>query len=121
MIEGAVKLLIELDLNGRIQLSKNQKQRVEGLLAESDSIRAFVLQCVEVRQGSDVTIAELIEAYTAYCEGRGWRAETITSFENQIRNIMLETHRLSRRNDIKRHGKSQRGYMHVTLRTDQRE
>jgi P4 family phage/plasmid primase-like protien len=121
MIEGAVKLFHDLDQYGRIQLSKEQSQRVEGLLAESDSIRSFVLNCVEVRHGSDVTTAELIEAYTAYCEGRGWRAETVSSFENQIRNIMLETHRLSRRNDIKRNGKSQRGYMHVALRIDQRE
>jgi phage/plasmid-associated DNA primase len=121
MIEGAIKLLHDLDQHGRIQLSKEQLQRVEGLLAESDSIRSFVLSCVEASHGSDVTTAELVEAYTAYCEGRGWRAETISSFENQIRNIMLETHRLSRRNDIKRNGKSQRGYMHVALRTDQRE
>lgn len=115
MIEGALKLLYELDQFGRIQLSKNQIHRIEGLLAESDSIRAFVLQHVEISQGSDVTVAELIEAYTEFCEVKGWRAETVSHFENQIRNIMLEIYRRSRRNDIKRNGKSQRGFMHVAL------
>jgi putative DNA primase/helicase len=118
MIEGAIKLLHDLEQHGRIQLSREQMQRVEGLLAESDSIRAFVLGCVETCHGSDATVTELGEVYTTYCEARGWKAESISNFENQIRNIMLEIHRLSRRNDIKRNGKSQRGFMHIALRTD---
>lgn len=121
MIEGAIKLFHDLDQYGRVQLSKEQSQRIESLLAESDSIRAFVLKCVTSSHGSDVTTAELEEAYTTYCDAKGWKAETVLNFEKQIRNIMLETHRLSRRNDIKRNGKAQKGYMHVALQMDQIE
>lgn len=116
MIEGAIKLLYEIEQYGRLKLSKNQRQRIESLLAESDSVRAFVLQCIEASHGSDVTIAELLEAYTDFCESRGWRAETVSHFESQIPNTMLEIHRRTRRNDIKRLGKSQRGFMHVALK-----
>ena len=116
MIEGAIKLLYDLETNGRIHLSKREEQRVDSLLAESDSIRSFVLNCIEPRHGSDVTTAELGEAYMTFCEDKGWRAVSITNFQNQIRDIILEVHRLSQRHDIIRYGKAQRGYMYVALK-----
>lgn len=58
---------------------------------------------------------ELSEAYTHFCQERGWKQETVGSFETQIKNVMLQLHRVSRRNDILRNAKSQRGFKHVAL------
>ncbi|MCB1180509.1 MAG: toprim domain-containing protein [Chlamydiia bacterium] len=117
MIDGAIDLLEELKVHGRIQLSKNQERRIDDLLSESDSIRAFVQSCVEKRKGDSVTVPELVEAYHIFCEGRGWQAVSVTAFENKIRNIMLEMFQINRRNDIKREG-SQKGFMHVAILRD---
>ncbi len=118
MIEGAVALLEELKEYGRVQLSGEQGKRVDDLLSESDSIRAFAQQCIERRSGSDVTVAELVEAYSIFCDDRGWQALPVTAFENQIRNIMLEIHQINRRHDIRRES-NQRGFMHVAILRDQ--
>ncbi len=115
MIEGAIILLDELETFGRIQRSKAQMQRVEDLLAESDSVVAFAQNCVAARSDEDVTVAELSEAYTIFCQERGWKQETVGLFETQIKNVMLQLHRASRRNDIIRDDKSQRGFKHVAL------
>lgn len=115
MIEGAIILLDELETFGRIQRSKEQMRRVDDLLAESDSVVAFVQNCVTPKNGDDVTVTELSEAYTHFCQERGWKQETVTSFETQIKNVMLQLHRVSRRNDILRNTKSQRGFKHVAL------
>jgi putative DNA primase/helicase len=115
MIEGAIILLNELETFGRIQRSKVQMQRVDDLLAESDSVVAFAQNCVVVRSDEDVTVAELSEAYTQFCQDRDWKQETVSSFETQIKNVMLQLHRASRRNDIIRNTKSQRGFKHVAL------
>ncbi len=115
MIEGAIILLGELEVFGRIQRSKEQLQRVDDLLAESDSVIAFTQNCVTAKNGDDVTVTELSEAYTHFCQERGWKQETVGSFETQIKNVMLQLHRVSRRNDILRNAKSQRGFKHVAL------
>jgi putative DNA primase/helicase len=115
MIEGAIILLDELETFGRIQRSKEQMQRVDDLLAESDSVVAFAQKCVTAKHGDDVTVAELSEAYTHFCQERGWKQETVGSFENQIKNVILQLHQVSRRNDIIRNAKNQRGFKHVTL------
>lgn len=115
MIEGAIILLDELETFGRIQRSKAQMQRVDDLLAESDSVVAFAQNRVRAKHGDDVTVAELSEAYTHFCQERGWKQETVGSFENQIKNVILQLHRVSRRNDIIRNAKNQRGFKHVAL------
>ena len=116
MIDGAVALLADLDRYGAVQLSESQERRVEDLLAESDSVRAFVRDCVEKADAlSAITVAELTAAYFDYCDSRGWEARSRRRFETAVADTMMEIHRAARRNDIRRDGKNQRGYSRVRL------
>ncbi|MBC8205560.1 MAG: hypothetical protein H8E68_00200 [Kiritimatiellaeota bacterium] len=114
MIIGAIALLADLAEFGTIQLSDTQSKRVEDLLAESDSVRAFVRDCVEKADShSDISVAELTAAYFDYCESRGWEARSRRRFETESFDVMMQIHRATRRNDIQRDGKNQRGYSGV--------
>lgn len=110
MVEGAMKLLAEIEEHGRMRLTDGQKERVDSLLAESDSIREFVRKGVAAGDGVDVTGAELITAYVRFCESRGWNPLPTRKVEAALPDALLEVHRVSKRNDISRDGKNQRGY-----------
>jgi phage/plasmid-associated DNA primase len=116
MIDGAVALLADLSQLGCVRLSEQQIRRVEDLLAESDSVRAFVRDCIETADPhSTITVAELTAAYFDYCDSRGWEARSRRRFETAAADVMMEIHRTARRNDIQRDGKNQRGYSRVRL------
>ena len=116
MIDGAIALLADLAEFGSIQLSDTQSKRVEDLLAESDSVRAFVRDCVEKADAhSNISVAELTAAYCDYCDSRGWEARSKRRFETDSADVMMEIHRVARRNDIRRDDKNQRGYSCVQL------
>ena len=114
MIDGAIALLADLEQFGAIQLSETQTKRVEDLLSESDSIRAFVRDCiVKADSCCDIITSELTTAYFDYCEARGWEARPRRRFEMAATDIMMEIHRAARRNDIERDGTKHRGYSNV--------
>ena len=114
MIDGAIALLADLEQFGAIQLSETQTKRVEDLLSESDSIRAFVRDCiVKADSCCDITTSELTTAYFDYCDARGWEPRSRRRFETSATDIMMEIHRASRRNDIERDGTKHRGYSNV--------
>lgn len=114
-IEGAIRLLAELQAHGKIQTTANQISRADALLSESDSVRRFVSEQVIRDGGTDVTVSELQTAYQIYCDERGWQAVTVRQFENAISNVMMDTLRAAKRTDIKRNDKCQRGFAHVGL------
>jgi P4 family phage/plasmid primase-like protien len=115
-IAGALDLLDELDATGKFQLTDTQMGRVDALLCESDGVRHFIIEMVEPKHGTDVTVNELQTAYHNFCEEQGWQAVTIRQFENQVSNIMMEVHRVAKRTDIKRNDKPQRGFMHMVIK-----
>ena len=114
-VEGAVRLLDELRRFGHIQLTDIQKQRVDALLCESDSVRHFVTKCVAAAPAGDVTVAELLTAYNDFCESQGWQAVTVRQFESQVCDHMIAIHHVPKRTDIRRNDKNQRGYARVAL------
>jgi phage/plasmid-associated DNA primase len=114
-IDGAVHLLAELREHGRIQLTDAQKQRVDALLCESDSVRHFVTKCVTADPAGDVTVSELLTAYNSFCASQGWQAVTVRQFESQVCDHMVSVHRAHKRTDIQRNDKNQRGYARVSL------
>ena len=62
-----------------------------------------------------MTVSELSEAYTSFCQQRDWHQEGITAFQSQVKNVMLQLHHVSFRHDILRNSKNQRGFKHVSL------
>ena len=115
-IEGAMNLLEEIRVHGRIQLTETQKHRVDGLLCESDSVRHFVTKCVAQDPSGDVTVSELLTAYNLFCDSQGWQPVPVRQFEILVCDHMVSLHHAHKRTDIRRNDKNQRGYAHVVLR-----
>jgi putative DNA primase/helicase len=107
MIEGARALL---DNDFRYDQTPRQKQRLDSLLRESDSIRSFVRECVTQTAGHDATTEELRQGYQTYCDLMGWTPLALRQIENQLPDALMDEHRIGKRNDIQRHGKNARGY-----------
>ncbi len=115
MLQGAILHLAELEATGDYRLTEAQQGRIENLLNESDSVALFVRQCVAPTPGEDVTTEELLSGYCDFCEEKGWAAKERTTVCELLPNLMLQLHHVSRRHDIDRNGRSQRGYDGVAL------
>lgn len=112
MIEGALDVLHA----GKFDMTDEQKSTVTDLLEESDSIRSFMRRCVVPgSKSNDVTTDELIEAYHAFCDDRGWEAIPAGTLEKQLPNLMLELYRVNKGNNIERDGTKRRGYTRIQL------
>ena len=115
MVDGARAHLAELRECGDFRLTARQRQRVNALLAESDSVREFIRRRVNPCAGADVTTYELVEAYAAFCDAQGWEQLPARKVENELPDAMQELRRAARRNDIQRDGKNRRGFAGVRL------
>jgi P4 family phage/plasmid primase-like protien len=125
MINGARQLLREFDEVGGYRLDKVHEDRIDSLLAESDSVRHFVRHGLAVESGETVTLEEIQVAYSAYCDAKGWRPETYKRAGFGLVDAISEIHRLTPRHDIRRHSetgadqakKTQRGYKGLRVLT----
>jgi putative DNA primase/helicase len=117
-IAGSGMVLDDIDAstNGDIALTDRQKQIVDSLLAESDSLRFFLRERGECAEGVDLSVSEVVEAYAAFCPEMGWKAMPITEVYGSLEGLMLELFRVTKSHSIKRDGKSVRGFFGVTLK-----
>jgi putative DNA primase/helicase len=118
-IEGALMLLKDIEDFGGLQLGARHKDRVESLLAESDSVKDFVRRgCVKAPRDAKVTTEQLQQAYVDYCEERGWAAVGGKALSYQLPDALLEIHGATAANDIKLHAddKAKRGYRGVAVK-----
>lgn len=115
MVDGARALLKELAEIGDYRLTETQKERVEELLAQSDSIRHFVERCVVTSATNALSNHDLRNAYLKFCERKGWLPMPASEVATQLPEAMLEKHRVRMRHDLGEH-KSIRGYNGVALK-----
>src|SRR5262249_45988051 len=87
--------------NGDIALTERQRQIVDSLLAESDSLRFFLREHVERVEGADLSISEIVEAYAAFCPEMGWRAMPITAVYGSLEGLMLELFQVAKSHSVK--------------------
>ena len=115
MIEGAIKVLNELEEKGDFMITDVQKERVDDLLDESDSLLSFVKRKIVRKDDSDLTTEEIVNRYNNFCDEKGWIPLTKREVEGKLVILMREVHGVVRRTDIHR-GTSitnQRGYSKV--------
>jgi P4 family phage/plasmid primase-like protien len=112
---GAVRLAQLARTGKRWPLTPEQKKRLDDLLAESDSLRAFVGSRVERDAATTLTIDEIVAEYENFCADLGWAAKTKAQAERGLGPLMMEIHRAAKRNDIQRGGSNKRGFMGVRL------
>ncbi len=96
-IEGLTKLLEDYDNSGDIVLSNTQKDRVDTLLSESDSLRLFVrdsiikTQAQPGRQPDSLTGEEIVHEYVEDCvDVKHWVPIPLAQVEKQLPNLIIE-------------------------------
>ncbi len=115
---GAQKVLSEIpDDGGDFKMTQRQREIVDSLLAESESLRHFLQERLIADTYGDVTSNEVVEAYAAYCPEQKWQPLPITEVQNKLEGLMLEFFGVTKRHDIKRNEKNQRGFSGVKFRT----
>ena len=111
-VEGAVLLL---ENGGKIIKSDAQKHKVDNLLHESDALSEFIATSLELDPQGTVTSAELLEAFKAFCEKLRWQLLPQRFIETRLPEYIYQAFGLSKRTDVKRHGRNNRGYYGLKL------
>lgn len=117
MLEGAVLHLEELKAQGSFQLTEGQRRRVQDMLDESNSVRAFVREVLVARRGQSVGSENLVTAYQEYCLAKGIEPMSNHHVQRQLPDLIYERFGISRSNDlpIGPAGSHRRGYHNLTL------
>jgi putative DNA primase/helicase len=117
-LRGVQKLFREIQETGSLVLSERQRQRVDALLSESDSLRIFLRENLSTAHKCDLTIAEIITEYNRYAIDAGWTPIPIAVAQRQLDDLMLELFGVPKANCVKRDGKAQRGFFNVRFRQE---
>ena len=117
LIEGAVRYRAQLqDGTGRIAMTEAQKQRVDNLLQNSDSVAAFVDRHLRpTTPGEDVSSEELLNAYVSKCRANGWQMLAPRKCQEKVAEALLSRHNIHQRHDILRRGKPVRGFKGIAV------
>lgn len=114
-VAGFLKAKSELDEHGDLVLTSEQRKKVQDLLAESQALELFIRDGVQVDHGSDLTSEEIEGGVADFCVERGWRPPPVSEIRGQTPDLMLRVHGVTRRHDIKRDGRSRRGFGGVRI------
>ena len=116
-LQGLEMVFEDIRSYGDIQLTDVQSGVVGALLAESDSLRHFLKDCVVKDENSDLSVSEIKEAYAEYCPKKKWNPKPVTIIEKEVEGLMLELFQTTKSNSLSRHGsRSVRGFRRVRLK-----
>ena len=116
-LDGLRMALEDIEAFGDIKLMEAQHNIVDALLAESDSLRHFLVENLVRDENADLSTAEIVEAYAEYCPQKGWNAKPITVIYKELESLMLELFGTSKSGSIEREGKNVKGFRKVTFKT----
>jgi hypothetical protein len=100
-----------------LKLTPAQRQRIEQLLDESDSLRIFLTRQLQTKAESTLTTDEIVSRYSVWCTHRGYSI-SIGQIERQLPDVIFELFGCRKVNDIERDGKAKRGYRHLAFRPE---
>lgn len=109
MLFGLLELRRELKENGGYVLTAGQQGRIDDLLAEAESVRYFVQECVERSEGESLKSEDLAEIYGEYCADKGWEPKPTQIFYRQLRQQMLRIHHAAQSRSTLAGGRAYRG------------
>ena len=118
VVAGAIEHLAELEKCGDFILSDEQKERVERLLTESQSLRFFVKEQIIAQDGEDLSTDEIVKAYFSFCKEREWTTRPRREVEGELKDLMPEIHNSHDTNKVSRDEKNVRGYKNVAFRQE---
>jgi putative DNA primase/helicase len=117
-IAGLTMVLSDIDGSerGDVALTDRQRLIVDNLLAESESLRFFLLQRVQRAEGADLSVNEIVETYASFCPEKAWQALPITEVHASLPGLMLELFQVTKSHCLQRDGKSARGFFGVDFK-----
>ena len=103
-LSGIALLKKDLDQAKDIRLSAKQQKRVNSLVKESEALRNFLKSEVCTRSGSNLSVDELVTAFTAYCQDkdRNWTVDSVRNVQKDLEPLMMELFSSSKSNSVKR-------------------
>lgn len=116
-LEGLRMLFDDIRQYGDIYLGDSQNQIIDTLMAESDSLKHFLKDCVMLDAELDLSNNEVVENYAEYCASHGWNPKPITIIHREVESLMLELFGVSKSHSIIRNGKSAKGFRGVNLKS----
>ena len=112
---GAGEALADKRANRVRPLSQGQRERLEALLGQSDSMRHFLEDRVERSPVQALEKNDLIEAYADYCGERSWEPLPDVAARKELNNRMLELFGSVERKSVGEN-RNQRGYSNVAFK-----
>jgi phage/plasmid-associated DNA primase len=115
-VSGACKYLADLQEHRAVFMTKEQKERVDALVFESQSLELFVSERITPDENADLSTEEIIGAYARFCRERKWKVVAVKTIERRLADLMLEFFGEQRSTHIERNKKRANGYKHVALK-----
>jgi P4 family phage/plasmid primase-like protien len=120
-LQGALQYLKELNEDGRLSMSHDQKQRVEDLLFESESLARFVSNYIQREKGSCLSVEQIQDHYAKFCALKQWKPFQDKVFRRLLPDLMREHHYVSESHSIENDNSHCRGYRNLALVEFQQE
>lgn len=117
-IDGYRRVLADINAYGDIYMTEAQRGAVDALLAESDSLRHFLINSVVISENGSLLTEEILRAYAEYCPKMGWNPKPITELHRELEGLMLELFGTTRANSIEKFSGKGRGYRRVSLKLE---
>ena len=115
MAEGGRLYLREVEKTGDIKLTTSQLQRIENLVMASKSLEVFVNQKIGFIEGQNLTVDEILRAYSLFCKERGWEPVSSHVLYARLPDLMLHKHGATKSSSINRDDSKRPGYENVIL------
>ncbi|RBP41471.1 P4 family phage/plasmid primase-like protein [Roseimicrobium gellanilyticum] len=120
LVEGYLAAREEILRTGFFSLTEEQKTRRQDFVNASQSEVVFVRDALAPGT-NDMSVEEIYHAYAEMCREHGWKPLSERKLQNALGELMLTHHGLHRSHDIKRDGKSVRGFRGIAVKRDATE
>lgn len=118
LVEGYLEAKREIESDGFISLTQEQKARRADMVRCSASVESFVDEQIERRAKSTLPSSELYGRYLQFCQCKQWVPETDRAFQIAAASRIATRFAISKRHDIQHNGKQVRGYVGVGFLPD---
>jgi phage/plasmid-associated DNA primase len=112
-LAGLELLRKDIEEFGDIKLTKEMEKIVKSLIEESDGLRLFLKNNIERAEYGDISVDEIVKAFTAHCQSLNWAMEPVEKIQRELETLMMELFSAGKSTDIDRLGKHARGYKKV--------
>lgn len=115
---GFEMAMADISDDGDFHLTEKQRQLVDDLMSESNSLERFVKTMIRQKGGSTITVDEIEKKCADFCADRGWQIPEISKLHREIPDLMLREHGSAKSNSIKRADGTRKGFRGVAFTED---